>query len=606
MDYGGNEFGWEERSALQEWESEELLPMNRSYSVRLSCLTVFIFVTGIIFPRVHIYGQVDSRASEVPPRVYAVEHTGASLPSPVLPELSELPSILPLTDPFAWSDGSGRSTDFKDWKKRRAEIKAEIEHYEIGLKPPRPEDISAEYSNGTLKVRIRENGELLELTSRITLPEGEGPFPAVIGIGFGTGSLPPDIFTSRKIARIAFNFSQVMAHTQNRGSEPINKLYPELTHMGAYSAWSWGVSRIIDGLELVKDDLPIKLDRLGITGCSFAGKMALFAGAMDERIALTIAQEPGGGGAASWRVSETLGNVEKLGATSRAWFMESMFQFSGSNVSRLPMDHHELMAMVAPRALLVLGNPDYGWLAEESGYVSCRASHQVWKAFGIGDRFGFSIVANHPHCRLPDSQKPEVEAFVDKFLLDKESADTSVTRHIYPSVNDNQWFEWWGSGEPTFPGAEDAYSIALEVECGAVGAHWETIPDDRVSNGQFVTPRTGNQSIDEAPAEIDDHISLPFTIDRDGVFTLFARLDCPSADDDSLWLTINDGEFVRMNGLGTSGWQWIALNKFPLKKGRHQLSIGLREDGLKLDKLCFSTSLFPPSGPGPKAQNPCE
>ena len=94
----------------------------------------------------------------------------------------------------------------------------------------------------------------------------------------------------------------------------------------------------------------------------------------DERIALTIAQESGGGGAAAWRVSETLGNVETLGKTSRAWFREDMFQFSNS-VEKLPYDHHELMAMVAPRALLVLGNPDYEWLADESGYVSCRAAH---------------------------------------------------------------------------------------------------------------------------------------------------------------------------------------------------------------------------------------
>lgn len=59
---------------------------------------------------------------------------------------------------------------------------------------------------------------------------------------------------------------------------------------------------------------------MAVSGCSFAGKMALFAGAFDERIALTIAQEPGGGGVDAWRVSETLGNVETLGRTSYAWF----------------------------------------------------------------------------------------------------------------------------------------------------------------------------------------------------------------------------------------------------------------------------------------------
>lgn len=385
------------------------------------------------------------------PFVYEVEHTGAEEATPPARTLRDLPTIRPLTDPFEWSDGSGRSTHFSDWKLRRAEIKAEFETYEIGPKPDRPEDITASYSDGILTVNVTENGETLTLTSEVILPPGEGPFPAVIGMGDASGSLPSDIFSSRNIALITFNFTQVMAHTQNRGTEPINQLYPDLTLMGAYSAWPWGVSRLIDGLELVQDDLPIDLKHLAVSGCSFAGKMALFVGAFDERIALTIAQEPGGGGAAAWRVSETLGEVEKLGVTNRAWFTQNMFQFSGSNVSKLPIDHHELMAMVAPRALLILGNPDYTWLAEQSGYVSSRAAHEVWKTFGIADRFGFSIVDGHPHCALPDSQRPEVEAFVEKFLLDNENANTDVTIHPYDDVNYTRWTDWWGTGIPTFP-----------------------------------------------------------------------------------------------------------------------------------------------------------
>ena len=86
-----------------------------------------------------------------------------------------------------------------------------------------------------------------------------------------------------------------------------------MAYIGSYAAWPWGVSRLIDGLELVADELPIDLEHLAITGCSFAGKMALFSGAFDERIALTIAQESGGGGAAAWRVSETLGEVGNAG-----------------------------------------------------------------------------------------------------------------------------------------------------------------------------------------------------------------------------------------------------------------------------------------------------
>lgn len=378
------------------------------------------------------------------PLMYNMENTGAKNPAPVMPGIDELPIVKSLPDPFQWSDGSGRSTDFKDWSRRRAEIAREIEHYEIGEKPVvSKKDITAEIADDTLRVNVTVNGQTLTLKAKITYPEGDGPFPAIIGIGRGTGSLPAALFTSRKVAQIAFNFTQVMSHTQKRGKEPINRLYPDLTEMGAYSAWSWGISRIIDGLEVIGASSKIDLEHLAISGCSFAGKMALFAGAFDERIALTIAQEPGGGGAAAWRVSETLDEVETLGRTSHAWFMESMFQYKEGNVSKLPYDHHELCAMIAPRALLVLGNPDYKWLADESGYVSCRAARKVWETFGIADRMGFSIIGGHGHCQLPESQYPEVEAFVDKFLLGKKDADTEVTiAPLYGEVDYESWCKW--------------------------------------------------------------------------------------------------------------------------------------------------------------------
>jgi hypothetical protein len=374
------------------------------------------------------------------PLVYEVENTGADWPAPYMLSIDDLPTIDALPDPFEWSDGRGRISNFSDWRYRRAEIKAEIEHYEIGEKPVRPDNITASYANDTLKVNITVNGNTLTLTSKVTLPPGAGPFPAVIGIGFGTGSLPSNIFTSRGIAQIPFNFGQVMAHTQNRGSEPINRLYPNLTYIGAYSAWSWGVSRLIDGLELVSSDLKIDLKHLAVTGCSFAGKMALFAGAFDERIALTIAQESGGGGYPAWRVSETLGNVETLGRTSHAWFIEDMFQFANA-VPKLPHDHHELMAMVAPRALLVTGNPDYEWLADESGHVGSKAAKEVWKALGVPDRFGFSIISGHAHCAVPNSQIPEIEAFVEKFLLGNNSVNTEVSTSPY-NTDLTPWITW--------------------------------------------------------------------------------------------------------------------------------------------------------------------
>lgn len=398
------------------------------------------------------------------PLVYDKEYTNDNFQLPGILPIDKLPEIATLPDPFAWADGSGRSTDFKDWKRHRFEIAHQLQHYELGMKPVTPRDsIEAILNNDTLRVIVHENGEVLLLTAPIKYSEGNGPFPAIIGIGRSTGALPEQLFDKRKIAQITFNFTQVMSHTQKRGNEPINRLYPEQTEMGSYCAWSWGISRLIDGLEKVEKKSRIDLSHLAISGCSFAGKMALFAGAFDERIALTIAREPGGGGVNAWRVSETLENVETLGRTNYAWFLESMRQFAGKNVNRLPIDHHELAALIAPRALLVLGNTDYEWLAEESNYVSCQAARMVWKAFGIEDRMGFSIQGGHMHCMLPKSQYPEVEAFIDKFLLGKTDVDTFVTKaDMFEDMDYLKWMPWANEierlGEERLPYTKGAFA----------------------------------------------------------------------------------------------------------------------------------------------------
>ena len=395
-----------------------------------------------------------------PPLVYDVENTGAKFGKPILPSIDKLPVVEPLTDPFMWSAtnprtwtnaAKARSTRFKDWSKRRSEIGWEIENYEIGVKPVRPDTITATYSGGVLTVNVTKNGKTLTLSAVVKLPSGKGPFPAIIGINSGSGSLPSSIFSSRNIVQIAYMHNQVVTYGSKNPSDPYYKLYPDLFYTGQYSSWAWGISRIIDGLELVQSSLPVDLKHIAVSGCSYAGKMALFAGAFDERIALTIAQEPGGGGAASWRVSQTLGKVEKLGATDHKWFMESMFKFADDNVSKLPCDHHELCAMIAPRALLIFGNPDYTWLADSSCYVSCMAAREVWKTFGIEDRMGFSIMGGHSHCALPVAQYPELEAFVDKFLLGKKDANTLVMNSPYKAIDYLRWIKWWGTNKPQFP-----------------------------------------------------------------------------------------------------------------------------------------------------------
>jgi hypothetical protein len=381
------------------------------------------------------------------PLVYNVENTGANYPIPYLPTLNQLPVIQSLPDPFEWADGRGRMSNYSDWEGRRNEIGAQIQNYEIGVKPPRPDTITASYAGGVLTVNVTVNGRTLTLTSQVVLPSGTGPFPAIIGINSGTGSLPDSIFRNRNIAEITYSHNQVTTYGSPSTNDPYYQLYPNLnpTNTGQYSAWAWGVSRIIDGLELVQNVLPIDLKHIAVTGCSYAGKLALFAGAFDERIALTIAQESGGGGATSWRYSHSLpvGSVEDIDNTDYNWFMNSMSQFSGDNVSKLPEDHHELMAMVAPRALYVTANPDYTWLSNPSCYVASKGAQTVYNSLGISDRFGYSVVGGHSHCAVPSSQIPEIVAFVDKFLLGEDTTNTSnIADSSGYAVNLSPWITW--------------------------------------------------------------------------------------------------------------------------------------------------------------------
>lgn len=355
------------------------------------------------------------------PLVYEVENTGARYAVPVMPMVADLPVIRELPDALEGVE------DFGDWARRRNEIAAMIQHYGIGQKPmvEKEKQVKARMVGDTLVVDVTVGKETLTLRSVIRYPkEGVAPFPLMIGTS-GI-SLPRQMFDSIPLATMVFHEWQVNSYSQffrrgnrGRGNYEFDRLYPELKENGAYSEWAWGLSRLIDGLQLLGPEVT-KIDtrHIGVTGCSYAGKMALFCGAFDERVALTIAQEPGGGGAAAWRVSHTMKDVESLERTDYNWFMESMREnFKGDSVYRLPYDHHELCAMVCPRALLLLGNPDYRWLADSAMQVSAEAAHKVWERFGVGDRMAWDIVGGHPHCQLHESQYPVVREFIERFLL---------------------------------------------------------------------------------------------------------------------------------------------------------------------------------------------
>ena len=367
------------------------------------------------------------------PLVYDVEHTGSQFAAPKMPGVDKLPVIRELPNPLE------KVRSFKDWSKRRSDIGHLIQHYGIGTKPAvEANQVKARMEGDTLIVDVTVGQETLTLKSAIRYPKtGQAPYALMIGTDMI--ALPRQLFEDRPIATATFTSAQVNDYKQfgrhhDRGEHHFDRLYPDLKENGAYSEWAWGMSRLIDGLQQLGPEVTkIDTKRIGVTGCSYAGKMALYCGAFDERIALTIAQEPGGGGAAAWRKSHesTLAgkNLEDLDKTDYHWFLESQKDnFHGDSVYRLPYDQHELCAMVCPRALLLLGNPDYEWLADGSMLPSAEAAKKVWDRFGIGDRMGWSIVGKHGHCQLPQTQYPEVQAFIDRFLLGRPTATDNVRR----------------------------------------------------------------------------------------------------------------------------------------------------------------------------------
>lgn len=527
------------------------------------------------------------------PLVYSVENTGAKYPAPTFPAFDRLPIIRPLPDPFRLANGT-RDTSFASWERRRNEIKAAIEKYEIGPKPDCSDcTVTASYApptggaadaKGVLTVIVTRKGKSLTLTSGVYIPQGKGagPFPALIVMTFrpqpngaDAGTLPSSVVTSRPIATVDFVHNQVAKVSfgvTDHSSDPFYQLYPELcagscngkaSNSGLYAAWSWGVSRLIDGIEIAShqaaNPLPIDIKHLATAGCSYAGKMALFAGAFDERVALVIAQENGGGGAASWRVSheiEANGSVEDIHDTSYDWFGGQMREFALDNGYKLPTDHDELMAMVAPRALLETGNTDYYWLSNRSNYISARATQQVYNGFDIGDRFGFYIDGGHPHCGTLPAEAPAIAAFLDKFLLGDAKANTDVEVNPYPSLDYSRWTAWWGTQDPKFPNDWNPGDGSLVMSAVmSMTSPLDLKPGDTVSGGYAVSLPGSHSTatISIAGANVQTDVTC-----ADGSFyTLTVPLPDQSwpipANDKSWWPTPDEKNPLAYQGTALAG-----------------------------------------------------
>lgn len=147
---------------------------------------------------------------------------------------------------------------------------------------------------------------------------------------------------------------------------------------GTIAAWAWGISRMVDYLE-TRDDLDPQ--RMAVVGHSRLGKTTLLAAALDERIDLAIPHQAGCGGTAPSR--GTVGeSVKQINDRFPHWFCDEFTQFNDCP-QRLPFDQHCLVALVAPRPVLLSNALEDQWANPDGQFEMLVAASPVYALLGV-------------------------------------------------------------------------------------------------------------------------------------------------------------------------------------------------------------------------------
>jgi hypothetical protein len=345
----------------------------------------------------------------------------------------QLPVIEALPDPFLMLDGTRVESPAQWMDDRRPELKRLFQHYVYGYLPEGPailvrEELPpVEVLDGKALLKqveitlqgLPEHAPKIHLA--LFLPKAKTPAPVFLALNkCGNQTVLPDeairptdawkhdncdddsrgsdadfwsigYFIERGYAFATFHESDIDPD-RNDFTDGIHPFYatmpvPEASRWGTIAAWAWGLHRCVDYLV---SDPAVDKDAICLTGHSRRGKTALFAAAMDERVALVVPLQSGTGGMALSR-NNTQETVERINRVFPHWFSDSFAQFN-DHETRLPVDQHLLVALVAPRPLLDIAGLQDKWANYESALETLRAAAPVYELLGKPGVAGEGVV----------------------------------------------------------------------------------------------------------------------------------------------------------------------------------------------------------------------
>lgn len=317
-----------------------------------------------------------------------------------------------LPDPLVLANGR-RVTDAETWMKvRRPELIRIYEAEIFGRIPkqtpsvtwsPTVTEMESETYDGPLppakpvwSVRrtvgtIGTAADAPRMHLKLTLPDGKKPVPVILLMQFGGGGAPvADPPVANEILARGWGYATVgyndiqpdKADAFNQGvigaTAAGKPRSPE--DWGDISAWAWGVSRIIDYLE---KNPAVDAKRIALHGHSRLGKTALWASALDPRIAAVYASCPGEMGAALSRrdFGET---VDDMAQRFPYWFNGNFQKWAG-RWNEMPVDAHTLIALSAPRPVFVTGGTEDQWADPVGEFLAEVAAGPVYRLLGKKD-----------------------------------------------------------------------------------------------------------------------------------------------------------------------------------------------------------------------------